>query len=196
MSGPEPAHYSDLAAVDDAAWAMLAEGAADRRAAFHQVQVASVARDGRPEVRTVVLRKVDCSARCLGFHTDVRSAKFAALTACPDVELHAYDHAAKVQVRARGRAVLHHCDATTAALWAAMRTHARAVYAQPPAPGTALGAPGGAGGPPLDDAAAFANFVLVDVRLAEVEWVYLAATGHRRARLCYFPEKMATWVAP
>lgn len=198
----EPQHYTSLAAAEEAAWAMLLEGAASRRAAFHQAMVATIGRHGAPRARTVVLRAADPARRTVRFHTDQRSGKFAELTHDPRCEVTLYDHDAKVQVRLRGEAGLHSCDATAAGLWDAMRDFSRACYRQPVGPGTALACADGAEGPALADATGMANFVAVAVLVHELEWLYLAAAGHRRAQVCYrgagegTEPRSRTWLAP
>lgn len=198
MDAPaEPAHYFDLAAVERAAWEMLASGAEDRRHPFHQTTVATVCAEGLPRARTVVLRGVDRARRTLRFHTDTRSAKFAELGARPDCVLLFYDHGAKVQVRARGAARLHVGDELTAALWRQMREMSKECYRQPVAPGTPVGEPGGAlAGGLLPDEDGYRHFVAAVVSVAEIEWLYLAAAGHRRALLRYGDGEAASWLAP
>jgi len=193
----EPAHYADLAAVDRAAWDMLSRGSHDRRHAFHQATVATVSDEGLPRARTVVLRAADRAARTLRFHTDTRSGKFAELSARPASVLHFYDHGAKVQVRARGSVRLHVGDRLTEELWRQMREMSKECYRQPVAPGTPLAAPADAlRGGLLPDAEGYRHFVAAVVSVTEVEWLYLAAAGHRRALLRYGEAEAAFWLAP
>lgn len=192
-----PAHYDDLDAVESTAWTMLADGVADRHAAFHQMALATTAAEGRAAVRTVVLRGVDPVARTLRFHTDRRSTKFAELSADPRCEAQVYDHGAKVQLRLRGTATLHAGNDLAAGLWVDMRDFSRACYRQPVGPSAAIAAPGAAqDGGTLQDEAGAANFVAVTIAIEALEWLYLAATGHRRALLCYGSRPGRTWLAP
>lgn len=194
MDGPErPAHYDDLAAVRQAAWDMLVRGALSRKSAFHQATVATVTPDGFPAARTVVLREADRGAGVLRFHTDTRSNKFAELSKNPACVLHFYDHGAKIQVRARGTATLHNEDGVTRPIWDAMADMSRDCYRQPVGPGEALSGPGGADGARLDHEAGYAHFVVVRVAVEALDWLYLAAKGHRRARLT---EGGDIWLAP
>ncbi|WP_420392442.1 pyridoxamine 5'-phosphate oxidase family protein [Acuticoccus sp.] len=188
----------DLMAVEDAAWAMLAEGAASRHAAFHQMAVATVNADGRPEARTVVLRGADRAARTVRFHTDLRAGKVGDLADRPELAAVLYDHDAKVQVRLSGGATLHHRDDLAASTWAGMRDFSKACYRQASAPGRTL-----ADHPAMIDTAAplpeldgFGNFVAVTLRVATLEWLYLAARGHRRALVSYGAAEGRTWLAP
>lgn len=199
MDGPDetPAHYHDLGAVEVAAWAAFEEGARSRKSAFHQVTIATVTRHGLPAVRTVVLRGADEAARTLRFHTDSRSRKYAELLAEPRCELHGYDHDAKIQVRARGTARLHNGDEPATALWQGMRDMSKACYRQPRGPGECLERPEEAdAGGPLSDENGLRNFVMVQLHVCELEWLYLAAAGHRRALVTYGEEPSRCWLAP
>ncbi len=76
-----------------AAFGRLAEGARDGRSPFRTPALATLGRDGAPQLRTVVLRGFDPAARSLSIHTDRRSAKVAELAADPRAALHVYDAA-------------------------------------------------------------------------------------------------------
>lgn len=194
MDGPErPKHYFDLREVERTAWDMLSRGALSRKSAFHQATVASVTADGLPAARTVVLRKADRDAWTLRFHTDTRSRKFTELSQSQACEMLFYDHGAKIQVRARGNARLHHQDETTEAIWGSMRDMSKACYRQPVGPGEVLAAPDGAEGDLLSDAGGYSHFVVVMLAVREIEWLYLAAKGHRRALI---ERDAGRWLAP
>ncbi|MEM6848501.1 MAG: pyridoxamine 5'-phosphate oxidase family protein [Pseudomonadota bacterium] len=193
--GQIPAHYTDLGAAERAAWDMMVRGANDRRHAFHQMTVATV-ENGLPELRTVVLRGAERDPGRVRFHTDTRSAKYAALTADPRCAAHFYDHGAKVQVRLRGEAVLHNRDNMTAQIWAGMRDFSKKCYRQPVGPGDTLQSPEDAEADLLSEAAGYENFVVAFINTRAVEWLYLAAAGHRRALIQSAQEPRAVWLAP
>ncbi|TVQ56273.1 MAG: pyridoxamine 5'-phosphate oxidase [Rhodobacteraceae bacterium] len=197
----DAAFYDDLDGTLAELWAQLARGAADRRSGFHTVQVATAARDGGARVRTVVLRGVDRAGGTIRFHTDARSEKCADIVAEPRIEVCAYDGRAKIQVRLRGRATVEAGDAAASA-WAATRPPSRVCYRTPFAPGSRLDSPGAADpGPgardPVDAEAGRANFRAVLVRVESIDWLYLAARGHRRARFaCDGRGWSGVWLAP
>lgn len=178
--------YNDLDATLDALWARLARGAADRRSPMHTVQLATVGLDGGPRLRTVVLRGVDRGARALRAHTDRRSTKAAEIAADPRGELLAYDPRAKIQIRARGPMTLHLADAAADAAWAASKPGARVCYRAAHGPGAPLPAPQAADPTdaarnPADPEAGRAHFAALTLAPIRLEWLYLAARGHRRA---------------
>lgn len=194
-SGPPlPSHYDDLEATHDEAWGLLVRGAADRRAAFHTPTVATIGLDGRPRLRTVVLRGVDARARALRFHTDARSAKVAELARDDRIAVHFYDPGHKVQIRIEGQARLMPHDVEA---WARSQAMSRICYAQIAAPGTPTDDPVAAA-TVADDTFGIGNFVAVAVAATALEWLYLAHAGHRRALFKYEASQLVrrTWLAP
>jgi hypothetical protein len=177
--------YDDLDASLTQGWALLERATADRRSPMRTVQVATVAEDGA-RVRTVVLRGAGREERCLRFHTDARSGKMAELEHQPAVEICAYDPKAKIQLRLRGAATLHRTDAVAEAAWTATAPYSRVCYRAAYAPGAPLdapqeGDPTDAARNPADPEAGRDAFVAVTVEVTRIEWLYLAARGHRRA---------------
>ena len=201
--GFDAAFRDDLAETLAEAWRRLARGAADRRSGFHTVQLASVGADGGPRLRTVVLRAVTPSRRLLRVHTDARAAKAAELAADARVEICGYDAQAKMQIRLRGLASLHAGDAVADAAWAASGQGSRMAYRGAAAPGAALERPEDVDPQtrePLSDLGR-ENFLAVTVTVARLEWLYLAASGHRRAVYAWSGEApeaalSARWLAP
>jgi pyridoxamine 5'-phosphate oxidase len=189
-----PSFYNDLGETIAEAWRVVGRGVVDRKSAFHTPCVATTGLDGAPRVRTVVLRGADRAARALRFHTDQRSAKFAELTRDPRVGIMGYDAGRKIQVRLTGIAHLHAGDDIAAAAWAKSRSMSLMCYRQVEFPGVALENPNSLATP---SAEGYENFVVVAVVVQELEWLYLAHEGHRRAR-CTWSEAGETgcWLAP
>ncbi|MGL5114605.1 MAG: pyridoxamine 5'-phosphate oxidase family protein [Beijerinckiaceae bacterium] len=184
MSLSVPTFYDDLAETLAESWRLLARGVADRRSAFHHPVVATLGLDGRPCARTVILRSCDAGVRLLRFHTDIRSEKIAELRRDPRVAMHFYDSGAKIQVRVEGRAALHADDGIADAAWGGSRLFSRQCYGVVPGPGTEIGQGGDFTLPDTSNeetVAGRANFVAVIVAVEQLEWLYLAAAGHRRA---------------
>ncbi len=189
----------DLAAVEAAAWQALETAIADRRSAHHLVKVATVTLDGRPSLRTVVLRGVDRTARTLRFHTDRRSGKVGEIENNPAVGMLFYDQDWQVQVRIDGVARLHAGDTVARDAWARSRPASRACYLASQRPGTVVDAPPAA--PAYEDMAdpdAFANFCAVVVCVERLEWLYLRASGHQRAQFEWAAngQTTAVWLSP
>lgn len=191
---PRPAHADDLTALRDTAFALLARGVSDRRHPFHSPTLASIGLDGAPRARTLVLRGFDAAAHLLRLHSDRRSEKFAELTRDPRCALHLYDPAGQIQIRLEATASLHSDDVVAEAAWQASRPFSRVIYSIEPGPGTVVASPPAA---PQDEVAGRPHFGVILLHMHRLEWLWLAADGHRRARLDWLPgEERATWLVP
>lgn len=177
------------AAMIDGIWQALEEGARNRRSPAHTPVVATVDEGGAPDQRVMVLRAVDRVAATLRFHTDARSPKTAQLATSGTAHVLIYLPDEKLQLRLSGTARVVREGLEVDAVWAASTRFARRCYLAGAAPGTALAAPGS--GLPLsvegrepDDGElipARANFAVVMVDVARIDWLRLANSGHRRA---------------
>ncbi len=203
----EPAHYNDLSAVLDTAWDMLEAGAASARTAFHTPVLSTVMGDGGPDARTVVLRAADRAERRLVCHTDVRSAKFEQIQSDARVAWLFYDPAAKVQLRVAAQAQVHVGDEMARARWEASRLSSRRCYLAEHAPGAlsehpTSGLPDGLDHTVPDapqSEAGWPNFAVIDSVVTSIEWLYLAAQGHRRAAFAWNPASACFaghWLVP
>ena len=179
-----------LPAVEDAAWALLAEGVSNRHAPAHKPVVATVDREGLPRARVVVLRRVDRPARLMAFNTDIRSDKVSDLRHCPRINLVFYDPAAKTQVRVFGQATVHHRDSAADTAWETATVLARRCYNCAPGPGALADKAASGLPPPLigrafdgdDVAAGRDNFCTVHIIVHRIDWLYLTVDGNRAAR--------------
>jgi len=193
---PEVPVPDTLAGALDRAAGLLSAGARDRRGAAHAPTLATIGLDGRPRLRTVVLRALDMDARTLRFHADARGDKVAEMAADPRVALHVYDAGEKLQVRVEGRATLHRDGAVADEAWAGSRRISRVCYATQPAPGAVIAAGDAYRLPEEGEVeAGRANFVAVTVRIGSIETLSLAFAGHRRALFRFDPDE-ALWLVP
>ena len=196
---PTPHFYDDLEATLQEAWRLLKRGAKDRRSPFHTPALATQRGDGFPAIRTVVLRSVDETQHRLRFHTDARSAKLCEISADPRVAMHFYDTPKKVQLRINGRATLHRDDELADMAWRATRLFSRACYRVAAMPGAAVENPHAlSSNDDTDDLeAGRENFAAISVSIDCLEWLYLAARGHRRARFSWINGAVeGTWLVP
>jgi pyridoxamine 5'-phosphate oxidase len=183
QNGNPAPHYNDLDGSFAAAKAMLSRGVADRRSSCHTPTIASIGLNGRPRLRTVVLRAFDHEAVMLRFNTDIRAEKWAELQRDPRISVHAYDPGAKVQLRIDGLASLHSDDSTAQTAWDGSRSFSQACYGVLPGPGSAMSEGDAFALPvnPQEIAAGRAHFGTVRIAATSIEWLYLAHAGHRRA---------------
>jgi hypothetical protein len=170
----------DLALVLDCAFRALAEGASDPGSGWRNMALGTVGASGQPRIRTVVLRGFDPLTRMLDIHTDARSAKMPELASNPHVALHGWKPASGEQLRVEGPVRVHAGDAVARGSWDGLRPASRETYRVLPGPGSRIGAPEEAS-PAQGDAAAFAVFVVLRLRIERLDYLRIAHGGHRRA---------------
>ena len=188
-----PGWYDDLAGFEDEAWRQVARGSADRRSPMHTPVLATVGDDGAPRARILVLRHVDRARRTLRFHSDARAVKVDEIGRDPRASVAFYDKGTKLQVRMTGTAALHRPGTPLAdAAWEETRDFSRTCYRVEPAAGATIDAGGAYGHPERVDEGR-ENFVAIVFTAETVEALYLAASGHRRAR---FWAKGREWLVP
>jgi pyridoxine/pyridoxamine 5'-phosphate oxidase len=195
-----PSFYNDLDETLAESWGLIARGVQDRRSPFHHPTLATLGADGRPRLRTLILRGCDAPGRTLRLHTDARSEKVSEIRQDPRVGLHFYDPTAKIQLRIDGSATLNTDNAIADAAWAGSRLMSRQCYGIAPGPGTAIDAADAFALPETSDAGTApgrANFCSITIRIESLEWLYLAVAGHRRALFRWPDERpQAGWLAP
>ena len=181
----------------------LGQAARSRKAAMHTPVVGTA--DG--DLRIMVLRACDAELTQLRFHTDARSPKVALLRDQPEISLLAYDPAERIQIRARGLARVEQYGPVADAAWVTATTFARRCYLTASAPGAFAAEPWSGLPPEIEGVnpteeqllSARANFAVVLVTLMELDWLYLAHNGHRRARFSRGDAGQpwqGTWVVP
>ncbi len=144
-----------------------------------------------------MLRGADKTLRQIVFHTDVRSRKWTELESNPQFAAHFYDPAAKLQLRLDCIAKLDWNNETSRLAWERSRPMSRECYRQKLAPRLPMHDPREAGQDWLPAGDAFRNFAVITGRVVLVDWLYLAAAGHRRAIFDWRSGDLhQTWVAP
>lgn len=181
ISGPLPG--DDLAAMFHLAWQRLEDAVVDPDSPLRWLVVATNGEHG-PSARLMVLRDVDRGSRTLFFYTDRRAVKVGEIAADPRVAITAYDPALRLQLRLNGVGRLAIGSAGTRR-WQAIGDSGRQAYATSLPPGSRLVEPGSGLPPEIVPADFEANFAVLAVVVNRLEWLWLAAAGHRRARYCH-----------
>lgn len=178
------------------AFRQISRGVTDRRSPFRTPTLATMGANGRPGLRSVVLRSFDEATRRLVIHSDRRAAKLAEIAANPRVALHVWDDGAQVQVRLDGAATSQPEDVARTE-WDRLHAGSRDAYRTRPVPGTALADPTVADTDRVDEDAAYANFTVIAVHVDGMEWLHLARDGHRRAAFTWTADgRQAEWLVP
>ena len=180
---------SDLATLHAQIWARLVRGIRDRHAPARHPTLATVSPAGWPEARTVVLRAANEIEGTLDIHTDLRSAKVAALRNNPRAEIHIWDGSAHLQTRIEVMITILTGD-PVAAYWEKLPEPGRQNYGTTPAPGE-----------PIADSLAYVKqpdqsiYAVLYCRVQAIDAVHLGPQ-HRRARFDYTNNKMGQWLVP
>lgn len=183
----------------------LIRAARDRKSPMHTPAVVT----SDVDARTMVLREFDAQAWTLRFHTDTRAPKVAQIEADPRVAVLFYDKGSKIQIRVRGTAEILRDAPITQTAWDNGTNFARRCY-MGDGPGALSEAPTSGlppeleGVEPTDEQLVPArdNFAVLLITLTELDWLYLAHTGHVRARFAKpapgdnAGEWQGGWVAP
>lgn len=180
---------NDLQAFLAEAWRHLTRGTADARAPARYPTFATVSPQGRPEARTVALRRADREQAILEVHTDIETLKVAALRINKVAAFHIWVPKSDLQIRASGMVEILTGDAV-AGEWAKVPPGSRVSYGTMPVPGS-----------PIADVYDYAKpadqnrFAVLRCQLEEIDLVHLGAR-HRRAAFMAQDGWQGQWVAP
>ena len=116
-----------------------------------------------------------------------------------------YNKKRKIQVRAKGLATIHHKNSITEEAWKKTQVVSRKCYLATNSPGSISAEPHPGypkelegKNPNIEDTeVGFENFCVIESKIDEMEWLYLASQGHRRAKLILKDEDVKTeWLIP
>ncbi|TAE29594.1 MAG: pyridoxamine 5'-phosphate oxidase [Cytophagales bacterium] len=185
------------------AWGQLTSAPTQKKHPFKTCFLATVAPDGQPDARTVVLRQADEAARRLWFHSDVRAGKIAHLQANPKATLLFWDDEAQVQLRCHVQTTIHTDDPIANEQWANVWEGSRKMYLSEFTPGSVQPGPYPGFPEPLgqnlptraESEAGRPNFAVVECRVMAMEYLRLSRAGQTRARFNYENGRFE-WLAP
>jgi 3-hydroxyisobutyrate dehydrogenase len=183
-------------------WNRLVNGAIKSRDPFHTPSVATHSGNDI-SLRTVVLRKAFPETKELRFHTDTRSNKWQELIVNPSISALFYDAADRIQIRVKGRAVLHFNNDITTAAWQKTSLSSRRCYLTNFDPSSFTDHP--TSGLPehieqekftLEESEiGYQNFGIVSIQVQNIDWLWLHHAGHRRAFFGY-TDGSFQWMIP
>ena len=198
----QPAYYEDLAEIQNKYWSML-EAAVTNRGSPFRIPVFMCSHKDDIEGRIVVLRKSDRENNLLQFHTDLRSPKVDILKKNNKASLLFYDKEEKIQLRVKVECEVNNQNSTTAESWKKTQHISRRCYLTDSPPGTSSENPTSGMISKLEDfdytmeqsEEGYKNFTVIKCKIKSIEWLYLAAKGHRRA-LFNLENNITTWLVP
>ena len=198
----QPAYYEDLAEIQNKYWSMLEDAVTNRSSPF-RIPVFMCSNNDEIDGRIVVLRKSDQQNNTIQFHSDIRSDKIEKLKKNPKAAMLFYDKEEKIQVRLKVQCTVNHENDITKKSWLKTGHISRKCYLVDSGPGTESDSPTSGLKPELDNfeftieqsGEGYKNFTVIQCKIKSMEWLYLAAKGHRRARFDLFNKK-ESWLVP
>ena len=188
MKLKKPDFYNNLDKIYLKIWELLKTGLSNRDLPFH-IPVFICGHDSNTDGRMVVLRGISKKYKNLWFHTDIRSKKIKTLKTNPISSLLFYDKEEKIQLRITGKAKINYQNSITKKSWNKTTHMSRQCYLGNEAPGSDTLSPTSGLTEEIDNhkysieesEIGYNNFCVVEIFIESIEWLYLAARGHRRA---------------
>ena len=198
----QPAYYENLEEIQKKLWSMLDDAVVNRNSPF-RIPVFICADQNDVDGRIVVLRKSDKNNSLLQFHTDLRSQKVVILKKNKNASLIFYDKEEKIQLRVKVICEVNNQDPVSEESWKKTQHISRRCYLTDSAPGSVSGNPTSGMISKLEDfdytmeqsEKGYENFTVIKCEIKSIEWLYLAAKGHRRAIFNFINNKK-NWLVP
>jgi len=198
----QPAYYENLEEIQKKLWSMLDDAVVNRSSPF-RIPVFICANQNDIDGRIVVLRKSDKENNVLQFHTDLRSLKVDILKKNKNASLVFYDKEEKIQLRVKVNCEINNKNSVTEDSWKKTQHISRRCYLTDSAPGTTSENPTSGMISKLEDfdytmeqsEKGYENFTVIKCNIKSIEWLYLAAKGHRRA-IFDLDNKKNSWLVP
>ncbi len=198
----QPAYYEDLLEIQNKYWSMLNDAVTNRASPF-RIPVFMCAHQDKIDGRIVVLRKSDRKNNLLQFHTDLRSPKVDTLKKNKKGSLLFYDKEEKIQLRIKVECEINNQNSITEESWKKTQHISRRCYLTDNSPGTTSEKPTSGMISRLEDfnytieqsEDGYRNFTVIKCKIKFIEWLYLAAKGHRRASFDIENNK-ESWLVP
>ena len=198
----QPAYYENFKEIKKKIWSMLENAVTDRSSPF-RIPVFICGDQSDLDGRIVVLRKADIKNNLVQFHSDIRSDKIEKLKKNSKAAMLFYDKEEKIQVRLKVECLVNHNNNVTKESWSKTQHISRKCYLVDNGPGTESDTPTSGLKPELDNfkftmeqsEEGYKNFTVIQCKIKSIEWLYLAAKGHRRARFDLENNK-ENWLVP
>ena len=169
----------------------LTRGVKDRKHAFHTPVFSNTNTDLSIDSRVVVLRKFDPKKLIISFHTDFRSPKINNIKKNNKSLFVFYDHKLKIQLRIKTLSSLNNQNDITKEMWDKTKLLSRKCYLTQKDPSSITSIPQDGipehliGKEPEfeESEKGYKNFSVVENKIYEIDWLYLAISGHRRLKI-------------
>lgn len=171
--------HHDLDTIKRICIGQLSRGVEKKSHPFRQVAMATA--DGAPNIRMVILRKVESDPVSILVYTDNRSDKLSELGASPYASFLFWHPSSKFQLKLRTRVTIHRNDKVAQESWESIGGNGKASYNTELAPGSDLSAEKDPE-MPLREKYSDSDFCVLECTAFEMEALQLRREGHIRAR--------------
>ena len=199
----EVSYYEDFTEIQKKVWSLLTDAVKNRNSEF-RTPVFICGDDKDLDGRVVVLRKADPDNNFIQFHSDIRSTKIEKIKKNPNCSVLFYGKKEKIQLRLKVRCEINFNNEITKDSWKNTGHISRKCYLVTSGPGTLSQKPTSGLNPKFDNfdfnkeesEVGYKNFSVIKCKIKSIEWLYLAAKGHRRALINLMGSKKFTWLVP
>ena len=184
---------------------LLSIGAKDRSHSFHTPVFSNSSDNNSSNSRVVVLRKFNKDNLTLNFHTDYRSPKIIDLKKNNLTNFIFYDSKIKIQLRIKTISKVHYDNKITMEVWQQTRLSSRKCYLTKKSPSSSTNKAEdgilehlkGIDPSELESEMGYKNFSVVENTIKDIDWLYLASSGHRRLKITLKKNKpIFQWLIP
>ena len=198
----EVTYYENFQEIEKKIWLMLIDAVTNRKSPF-RIPVFICGEQSDFDGRIVVLRKADRDNKIVQFHSDIRSGKIKKLKKNTNASMLFYDKEEKIQVRLNVKCIVNFSNEVTKESWSKTQHISRKCYLVDNSPGSESTTPTSGLKPELDNfeftkeqsEEGYKNFTVIQCKIKNMEWLYLAAKGHRRA-IFDLEKNKKNWLVP
>ena len=196
-------YYENPLEIENKLWSLLVEAVKNRESEF-RTPVFICGNKSDLDGRVIVLRKADKENRFLQFHSDIRSSKIKKIKENSNCSILFYGKKDKIQLRLKVIAEINFKNNITKESWEKTGHISRKCYLVNNGPGSVSEKPTSGLDSKFDNfdftkeqsEEGYKNFCVIKCKIKTIEWLYLAAKGHRRALINFEASKKFTWLVP
>ena len=196
-------YYENPLEIENKLWSLLVEAVKNRESEF-RTPVFICGNKNDLDGRVIVLRKADKENRFLQFHSDIRSSKIKKIKENSNCSILFYGKKDKIQLRLKVIAEINFKNNITKESWEKTGHISRKCYLVTNGPGSLSEKPTSGLDSKFDNfdftkeqsEEGYKNFCVIKCKIKTIEWLYLAAKGHRRALINFEGSKKFTWLVP
>ena len=174
-------------------WSCLSSGIQNRHSDFHTFSLATCV-NSVVHNRTVVLRGCSDESGSITFHTHSSSQKIKEIRENDNVECLFYSRKHKIQIRIKGKAIIHQNNELCRDKWEKMSKQSQLCYFQNIEPGMKIDKPEQIQQIHRNQMSEY--FIIIEVLVVKTDWLYLSHEGHRRAEFENNNINTGQWLAP